>query len=134
MAPLQVLTIRMLEWREREHEDDDFIVGNVPGTVNSLWKCGLLKLFKIQGLRAQLRFLEYLVHMWDVDQQVFHVGVHTLALYIKDIYFLMGLSRHGSNVTLTGDRGSGLPMSEYVCRHCDPEAKRCKGKFTIMGF
>ena len=43
-------------------------------------------------MRAQVRLLEYLVHMWDVDQQVFHVGVHTLSLDIEDVYFLIGLS------------------------------------------
>ena len=65
-------------------------------------------------MRAQLRLLEYLVHMWDVDQQVFHVGVHTLSLDIEDIYFLTGLSQRGSHATLTRGRGGGLPMSEYV--------------------
>jgi hypothetical protein len=121
----------MLEWRETEHEDDDYIVGNDPGTVNALRQCGLLKFFKIQGMRAQLRLLEYLVHMWDVDQQVFHVGSHILSLDIEDIYFLMGLSYHGSRVTLTGSRGGGLPMSEYVRRYCDPEAERRSGKVSI---
>jgi hypothetical protein len=82
----------MLEWGEREHEEDDAIVGNDLGTVAALWDCGLLKFFRIPGMRAQLRLLEYLVHMWDVDQQLFHVGVHTLTLDIEDIYFLMGFS------------------------------------------
>jgi hypothetical protein len=80
--------VRMLEWREREHEDEDYFVGNDPGMVNSLRQCGLLKFFKIQGMRAQLRLLEYLVHMWDVNQQVFHVGAHILMIDIEDIYFL----------------------------------------------
>jgi hypothetical protein len=74
-------------------------------------------------MRAQLRLLEYLVHMWDVDQQVFHVGVHVLSLDIEDIYFLTGLSRHGAQVTLTGGRGGGFPMSEYIRRYCEPEAE-----------
>jgi len=65
-------------------------------------------------MKAQLRLLEYLVHMWDVDQQLFHVGVHTLSLDFKDIYFLMGLSRRGSHVTLKNNRGGGLPIIEYV--------------------
>jgi hypothetical protein len=84
-------------------------------------------------MRAQLRLLEYLVHMWDVNQQVFHVGAHLLSLDIEDIYFLMGLSHHGSHVTLTGGRGGGLPMSEYLHRYCDPEAERHKGKVSIRG-
>jgi hypothetical protein len=59
----------------------------------ALRECGLLKLFKIQGMRSQLRLLEYLVHMWDVNEKAFHVGVHTLTLDIDDIYFLTRLSR-----------------------------------------
>jgi hypothetical protein len=114
MAPLQVLIITMLEWREREHEEDDAIAENDPRIVAALRECGLLKFFRIPGMRAQIRLLEYLVHMWDVDLQLFHVVIHTLTLDIDDIYFLMGLSRHGSHATLIGGRGGGLPMSEYV--------------------
>jgi hypothetical protein len=58
----------MLEWREREHEEDYAIAGNDPGTVVALRDCGLLKFFRISGMRTQLRLLEYLVHMWDMDQ------------------------------------------------------------------
>jgi hypothetical protein len=101
---------------------------NDPGTINALRHCGLLKFFKIQGMRAQLMLLEYLVHMWDIDQQVFHVGVHILSLYINDIYFLTGLSCCGSHVTLTGNRGGGLPMSEYVRRYCELGVERHKGR------
>jgi hypothetical protein len=84
-------------------------------------------------MRAQIRLLEYLVHMWDPDQQVFHVGVHTLSLDIEDIYFLTGLSRRGYHVSLTGSRGGGLPMSEYYRLHCVPEVERKKGKVDIWG-
>jgi hypothetical protein len=54
-------------------------------------------------MRSQRRLLEYLVDMWDVEQQVFHVGVHVLSLDIEDIYFLTGLSRCGTWVSLTGE-------------------------------
>jgi hypothetical protein len=121
----------MLEWREREHEEDDSIVGNDLGTVAALRDCGILKFFRIRGMRAQLRLLEYLVHMWDVDQQLFHVGVHMLTLDIKDIYFLTGLSQRRYHDTLTEGRGSRPPMSEYVRQYCVPKAKRSKGKFAI---
>jgi hypothetical protein len=84
-------------------------------------------------MRAQVRLLEYLVCMWDPDQQVFHVGVHTFSLDIEDIYFLTGLSWRGYHVSLTGSRGGGLPMSEYFHLHCVPEAKRKKGKVVIWG-
>jgi hypothetical protein len=84
----------------------------------ALRQCGLLKFFKIQGMRAQLRLLEYLVHMWDMNEQAFHVGAHTLTIYIEDIYLLIGLSRCGSRVTLTGSRGGGEPMNHYISEHC----------------
>jgi hypothetical protein len=79
----------VLEWCEREHEEDNSISGNHPPTIAALRNCGLLKYLCIPGMRAQIRLLEYLVHMWDPNQQVFHVGVHTLSLDIEDIYFLI---------------------------------------------
>jgi hypothetical protein len=121
----------VLEWHERENEEDDSIAGNNPGTIVSLRDCGRLELFRIPGMRAQVRLLEYLMHMWDVDQQVFHVGVHTLSLDIEDIYFLTGLSWHWYHAILTGSRGGGLPMSEYFHLYCVLEAERSKGKVAI---
>ena len=75
----------VLEWHEREHEEDDAIFENDLSTTVALRDYGSLIFFQIPGMRAQVRLLEYLVHMWDVDQQVFHVGVHTLSLDIEDI-------------------------------------------------
>jgi hypothetical protein len=42
----------VLEWCEREHEEDDAISRNNPGTVADLRDCGLLKFFLIPGMRA----------------------------------------------------------------------------------
>jgi hypothetical protein len=112
----------MLEWREHEHEDDESMALNDPRTLDVLQQCGLLKFFKVQGMRAQQILLEYLVHMWDTKQQVFHVGVHVLSLDIEYIYFLTGLSHHGACVSLIGGRGGVLPISEYICRHYEPDA------------
>ena len=123
----------VLEWREMEHEEDNSIARNHPPTISALRNCGLLKYFCIPGMRAQIRLLEYLVHMWDPDQHVFHVGVHTLSLDIEDIYFLTGLSRRGYYVSLTGSKGGGLLMSEYLRLHCVSEAERKKGKVVIWG-
>jgi hypothetical protein len=123
----------VLEWREREHEEYNAIPENPPPTIATLQNYGLLKYFHIPGMRAQVRLLGYLVHMWDPDQQVFHVGVHTLSLDIEDIYFLTGLSWHGYHVNLIGSRGGGLPMSEYCHLHYVPEVERSKGKVAIWG-
>jgi hypothetical protein len=82
--------VNMLEWREREHEEEVQFCRNDPSIIMALSECGLLKFLKVQGMRAQLRLLEYLVHMWEVNEQEFHVGVHTITLDIYDIYFLNG--------------------------------------------
>jgi hypothetical protein len=116
----------VLEWREREHEDDNAMAENHPPTIARLRDCGLLKYFCTLGMRAQVRLLEYLVRMWDPDQQVFHVGAHTLSINIEDIYLLTGLSQRGYYVNLTGSRGVGLKMSEHCNQYCILEAERKK--------
>jgi hypothetical protein len=121
----------VLEWQEREHEEDNSNAENHPPTIAALRDCGLLKYFCIPGMRAQVRLLEYLVRMWDLEQQVFIVGAHTLTIDIEDIYFLTRLSRRGSYVGLTDNRAGGLKMSEYCNQYCVPEAERKKGKVAI---
>jgi hypothetical protein len=123
----------VLEWREREHEKDNANSKNHPPTITALRYCGLLKYFCISGMRAQVRLLEYLVRMWDPDQQVFNVGAHILAIDIEDIYFLTGLSRCGSYFSLADSRGGRLKMSEYCNQYSVPEAERKKGKVAIWG-
>jgi hypothetical protein len=114
-----------------EHEEEDYFVGNDPGMVMALQQCRLLKFFKIQGMRAQLKLLEYLVHMWDVNEQALHVGAHILMIDIEDIYFLTGLSRRGSQITLTGSRRGGAPMNHYISEHCVSGTQKHSGKFAI---
>jgi hypothetical protein len=59
------------------------------------------------------------------------VGAHTLTIDIEDIYFLTGLSRHGSGVTLTSSRGGSEPMNYYNSHHCVPGTKKHSGKVAI---
>jgi hypothetical protein len=106
----RISLVKMLKWHERGHEEDDYFTENDSGTIMALRQCGLLKCFRIQSMRAQLRLLEYLVHMWDVNKKEFRMGVHTLTLDINDMYFLTGLSHCGSQVSLIGSRGGGEPM------------------------
>jgi hypothetical protein len=69
--------------------------------------------------------------MWDINEQAFHVGVHTLTLEVDEIYFLMGLSRRGSWVSLLGRRGGGDPMDYYIAHHCMPGIENHSGKVVI---
>ena len=53
-------------------------------------------------MKAHVQLLEYIVDMWDPNQENFVVGVHILPIEIEDIYFLTGLSMRGSPMVLSG--------------------------------
>jgi hypothetical protein len=44
----------VLEWREQEHEEDNTNAENHSPTIATLRDCGLLKYFRIPGMRAQV--------------------------------------------------------------------------------
>ena len=77
----------MVIWKEREHELPDNRAANDPATVKALRNCGLLKYFWIPRMKAHVWLLEYIIDMWDPNQEHFLVGVHILPIEIEDIYF-----------------------------------------------
>ena len=48
------------------------------------------------------------------------MGAHILTLEVEDIYFLTGLSRRVSPISLTGSRGRDITTRELIDRHCVP--------------
>ena len=46
------------------------------------------------------------------------MGAHVLTIEVEDVYFLMGLSRHGSHVSLNGSRGGDVTTQEMINRYC----------------
>jgi hypothetical protein len=59
MISMQVNSHTMvLEWRECENEEDNTAAENHPQTIVALRNFGLLKYFRIPGMRAQVRLLE----------------------------------------------------------------------------
>ena len=62
-----------ITWREREHEEQYMIALNDSGTVRALRDCGLLKYFKLSGMRQQTELLEFLVQAWDPKIEAFHI-------------------------------------------------------------
>ena len=91
----------MVIWKEREHEVPDTQTANDPASIEALRNCGLLKYFRIPGMKAHVWLLEYIIDMWDPDQDHFVVGVHILPIEIEDIYFLTGLSMRGIPMVLS---------------------------------
>ena len=53
-------------------------------------------------MKAHIRLLEYIIDMWDPDQENFVVGFDMLPIEVEDIYFLTGFSMRGSQAVLSG--------------------------------
>lgn len=43
----------VIEWREREHGDDDDAILSDPRVINALLQCGILKFFRVPNMKAQ---------------------------------------------------------------------------------
>jgi hypothetical protein len=43
-----------VHWREKEHDEIDFLVSEDPSSIVVLSQCGLLKLFQCLFMRAQV--------------------------------------------------------------------------------
>ena len=81
----------MLEWREHEHEEIDEAAMINPPTLRVLRNCGLYKFWVVQGMRAQVEILTWLVNKWYVQEQCFIIRDHQLDIELEDIYFLTNL-------------------------------------------
>ena len=52
----------VIEWREREHEEIDVIVGRDARAQQALKSCHRYKFWALKGMRAQVRLLQLLVN------------------------------------------------------------------------
>ena len=57
----------MVIWKEREHEMIYFQGVCDPATVEALLNCGMLKYFRVPGMKAYICLLEYIIDMWDPE-------------------------------------------------------------------
>ena len=103
-----------ITWRERGHEEHDMIALNDLGIVRALRDCGLLNYIKLSGMRQQIELLEFLVQAWDPVIEAFHIKNQVLSTTVEDVYFLIGLSRRGLPISLTGSTVGGETMRDYV--------------------
>jgi len=97
---------KIIEWKEREHGAEDMAAFHDPNTIEALRDCSLLEFFKIQIMRKQVLLLEHLTRMWDANDQLLNVGPHTIDIEMKDIYFLIGLSKWREPIILVGYWGN----------------------------
>ena len=101
-------TPKMVIWKEREHELHDTQATNDPINVRDLRECELLKYFRIPGMRAYVLLSEYLIQMWDPNQQHFQVSTHIFTIDVRDIYLLTRISGRGSPMVLIGPKGGEM--------------------------
>ena len=128
-----ILGSHRITWREREHEEQDMISLNDPGTVRALRYCGLLKYFRLSGMRQKIELLEFLVQEWDPAIEEFHIKNQLVPIIVEDVYFLIGLLRRGLPISLSGSIVGGETVRDYVLQHCYPRAEPNKdGKIKIQ--
>ena len=121
----------MVIWKELQHDDDDAHVERNVGCIAALRNCDLLKFFNTHRMVSHERLLEYILHMWNPEQQYFKVGAHVLTIEVEDIYFLIGSLRWGAPISLTGSHGGGMATQELVDRHCLPGTRTSRKKIPI---
>ena len=65
-------------------------------------------------LRAQPELLQYLISIWDKDQEKFVLRDQELELEVLDVYFITRLSRRGAVPILIGTHRSGESMGMVI--------------------
>ena len=68
-------------------------------------------------MKAHIQLLEYIIDMWDPDQDHFVVGVHILPSEVEDIYFLTDLSMRGSPLVLSRVQGGEGSLDDIIYQH-----------------
>ena len=104
----------LITWQEREHEEQDMVSLNNPGTVEALRNCRLLKYFKLSRMRQQIELLKFLVRAWDLTNQTFHIRDKMVPITIEDIYFLTRVSRRGTPISFSVFYRGGESVRDYI--------------------
>ena len=104
--------------REREHGSEEEEAMQDPGTILALKNYGFLTYYKTQCMRKQVLLLEHIIRMWDMNDQVFHVGPHVLKMKLEEIYFLARLSKRGETISFSSHRGTEFSTEDYVDEYC----------------
>ena len=113
----KLIWLKMVIWKERQHDDDDAQAARNAGCIAALRGDGLLKFFRAASMISHARLLEYILRMWNSKQQYFEVGPHIVTVEVEDIYFLTGLSRRGAPISLIGSQGGDVTTQELIARH-----------------
>ena len=61
----------VIEWKEQEHSEEHELSMENERCMEALRDCGMKKFFLTPCLRAQSELLQYLISIWDEDQENF---------------------------------------------------------------
>lgn len=120
----------MVEWKEREHDSMDALAIEDEDCMDTLRNCGLKTFFLMPYVWAQPELLQYLINLWDENDQLFQLRDQVLELDVSDVYFIIGLSWRGMMPILTGSRPFGENMGEVMERVC-PGARYGTGSAKV---
>ena len=121
----------MVIWKERQHDNEDAFTERNVGYIATLRNCGLLKFFQTPSMVSHERLLEYILRMWNLEQQYFEVGAYIMTVEVEDIYFLRGLSQWGAPISLTGSHGGEINTQGLIDIYCFLGTQTCKNKIPI---
>ena len=108
----------VIEWKEREHGEEDEMAMENGACINALWDYALKNFFLTPCLIAQPELLQYLVRIWDENEELFKLQDQVLALEVFDVYFITGFSCRGPVPIMIGSRPSVEKMDMVMARVC----------------
>jgi hypothetical protein len=120
-----------VNWREREHEEINFLVSEDPAAIIVLSQCGLLKLFQCSFIRAQPTLINALIDYWHPDAERFMLEGHSLNPTTEDIYFLTGLLRRGDPVNLHTFTPGLHNIEDFIRLHCEVGTEKVGSQVPI---
>jgi hypothetical protein len=82
-------------------------------------------------MREQPRLLNALINYWHPDTDAFMLEGQSLTPTIKDIYFLIGLSRRGDPINLRNFPPGPHKIEELIGLHCEASTEKVGSQVPI---
>ena len=98
--------------------------------MEALRNCGLKKFFLTPCLRAQPELLQYLVNIWDENQEKFILRDQELEIDVSDVYIIAGIYWRGAAPILTGTQPYMENMTMVIDKVC-PGARKGSGSRKV---
>ena len=67
-----------------------------------------------------------MVDAWDLEIEAFHIKNQVVPITVEDVYFLIGLSRRGLPISLSGSTVGGETVRDYILQYCYAGAEPSK--------